>query len=74
MKRKIKCGRCGYVYKPMFPEKQVIVMKGREGRTYSACRDCLCMLGSATEEDRMMIIESFEVENDAGAGDEEVSN
>lgn len=41
------CARCGYRFDEIKPDKQVLVMIGADGHTYSACSDCLCAIGAA---------------------------
>jgi len=55
----MKCARCGFDY-DLDKSKVVIRMIGSDGRTYSACSDCLCELGKAeTEEEKRAILEEF---------------
>lgn len=61
-KGKPVCDKCGYVFNPLIPQKTVISFMLESGENVTICRDCLCLLGSMTAEERVQFFRDLGVE------------
>ena len=58
------CDKCGFRFNPLDPENPVFGFQMKNGDFISLCRDCICLLGAANEEEKKEFFKDLGIDTD----------